>query len=136
MRFLTSFDFGQGFYTTTLLRPAITWAHTRAAVVGGVPGYARFVVDRNALSEQDTLSFLRGSFDAEDLWSLVFYCRGGNPGHNRGEKVFHDVVIGPVAAFWRQRLAIQDVDQISFHTDRAVYLLNTLPASKKGFFQC
>jgi hypothetical protein len=67
---------------------------------------------------------VRGSFDADDYWSLVFHCRSGNPGHRRGGPVpFYDVVVGPVAAFWQQRLAIQDVDQVSFHTQPAIDLL-------------
>jgi NhaP-type Na+/H+ and K+/H+ antiporter len=32
-------------------------------------------------------------------------------------------VVGPVAAFWDQRLAIQDTDQVSFHTDDAIKLI-------------
>lgn len=117
-------DFGQGFYTTTLERQAITWAYTRAALVGGTPAYIRFRVSRDALSELETLFFVRGSFDAEDFWSFVFYCRTGNPGHQHGGGLsFYDVVVGPVAAFWQQRLAIQDVDQVSFHTENAIDLL-------------
>src|ERR1700738_4556957 len=110
-------DFGKGFYTTTLKRQAITWAYARAALVGGLAGYIEFAVDRDALSEQDTLAFVRGSFDAEDFWSLVFYCRHGKPGHvHREDPYCYDVVYGPVSAFWQQRLAIQDVDQVRFTT--------------------
>jgi hypothetical protein len=36
-------------------------------------------------------------------------------------------VVGPVAAFWDQRLAIQDTDQVSFHTDDAIKLIGEHP---------
>jgi hypothetical protein len=118
-------DFGQGFYTTTLQRQAITWAYTRAAIVGDKPAYLSYRVNRDALSSLETLFFVRGSFDADDYWSLVFHCRTGKPGHRPGGPVsFYDVVVGPVAAFWQQRLAIQDVDQVSFHTQPAIGLLS------------
>ena len=48
-------DFGQGFYTTTLQRQAITWAYTRAAIVGGSPAYLSYRVNRDALSRLETL---------------------------------------------------------------------------------
>jgi len=118
-------DFGKGFYTTTLQRQAITWAYTRAAIVGGKPAYLSYRVNRDALSGLETLFFVRGSFDADDYWSLVFHCRSGNPGHrSAGPLPFYDVVVGPFAAFWQQRLAIQDVDQVSFHTQIGIDLLS------------
>jgi hypothetical protein len=137
-------DFGKGFYTTTLLRQAITWAHNRAALLHTTPGYVKITVNRDELSKPATLAFVRGSFDAEDFWSLVFHCRHGNPGHKRplssapaisirspgeidGDKEYYDVVYGPVSAFWQQRLAIQDVDQVSFHTNNSIALLNRSP---------
>jgi hypothetical protein len=75
-----------------------------------------YEVDRDALAKQDTLAFVYGVFDAEDFWSLVFYCRTSGPGstpwnygHNRIaphdtlDGNYYDIVIGPVAAFWQQR---------------------------------
>lgn len=123
----TGTDFGPGFYTTTLERQAKTWAHqlairrkgTRAAVVA-------IEVDRDALASLDTLTFVRGDFDAEDFWSLVVHCRGGAVNHARvGGRSHYDAVIGPVASFWRQRLLIQGVDQVSFHTAAAERVLNS-----------
>ena len=119
-------DFGPGFYTTTLERQAMTWAYqlamrrpgARAAVVA-------FDVDRDALAGLDTLAFVRGDFYAEDFWSLVVHCRSGAHHHHRLRAPHrYDVVVGPVASFWQQRLIIADVDQMSFHTAGAQSVLN------------
>jgi hypothetical protein len=126
-------DFGRGFYTTTLWTQAVTWAYDRVAVSGGTPAVVGFEVSRDQLAELDTLSFVRGDFNAEDFWSLVFHCRTGKAGHRRPQKTWYDVVYGPVAAFWKQRLAIYGVDQTSFHTKKAVKILD---GSKKVVIPC
>lgn len=126
-------DFGRGFYTTTLWTQAVTWAYGRVAITGGQPAVVWFEVSRDKLASLDTLSFVRGDFSAEDFWSLVFHCRTGKSGHRRPQKTWYDVVYGPVAAFWKQRLAIHDVDQISFHTEIAVNVLNN---GNKGVIPC
>lgn len=127
----TDVDFGVGFYTTTLLRQAEAWAWVKvAAPPTGVPphpGVVEFTVSRDDLAPLDCLWFVRGEFDAEDFWSLVFHCRGGGAAHGRPASTkngWYDVVVGPVAAFWRQRVASQGYDQVSFHTKDAVRVLN------------
>lgn len=122
----TGTDFGPGFYTTTSERQARSWAWQLAAQAG--PGRRGGVVtltaDRGVLARCETLLFVRGDYDAEDFWSFVFHCRGGSPDHGRGgKKPMYDVVCGPVAAFWTQRLAIADADQISFHTSTVKRIL-------------
>ena len=85
----------------------------------------RFDVDRDSLAALQCVWFVRGSFDADDFWSLVFHCRAGEGHHARAtNQGWYDVAIGPVAASWRQRLTIYDADQVSFHTGRAATLLN------------
>jgi hypothetical protein len=118
-------DFGKGFYTTTVERQARAWAWQSSQRSGGaLPAVIRFDVDRDSLAALQCLWFVRGGFDAEDFWSLIFHCRTGGSKYSRGtNQGWYDVVIGPVAASWRQRLAIYDADQISFHTDSAVNLL-------------
>ena len=37
---------------------------------------------------------------------------------------YYDLVYGPVAAFWNQRMSIADADQLSFHTAAAEAVLN------------
>ena len=119
-------DFGRGFYTTTLLRQAESWARQLSQQHSGTkPAVIGFDVDRDHLAARESLWFVRGSFNADDFWSLVFHCRKGRKKHARKtNQGWYDVVIGPVAAFWRQRLIIGDVDQVSFHTNRAAKLLD------------
>jgi Protein of unknown function (DUF3990) len=125
-------DFGRGFYTTTLERQARAWAWALSLrSPGTAPAVIQFTVDRNRLSRLDTLWFVRGGFDADDFWSLVHHCRITGGDHRRALPVrykkpvqWYDVVVGPVAAFWEQRTAIFDSDQASFHTEKAIQLLN------------
>jgi len=74
----------------------------------------------------DSLSFVRGDDDSDDFWSLVSYCRGGGPGHARavsnGE---YDVVYGLVTRAGVKRV-YKEYDQVSFHTERSISLLNSL----------
>jgi len=119
-------DFGKGFYTTTVERQARAWAwQLSQRSRGTLPAVIRFDVNRDSVAALQCLGFVRGSFDADDFWSLIFHCRTGRSKHSRGtNQGWYDVVIGPVAASWRQRLTIYDADQISFHTDPAANLLN------------
>lgn len=122
-------DFGPGFYTTTLLPQAHTWAAQIAATVPGAsPAVVEFVISRASLAGLETVAFARGDFHAEDFWSLIHHCRKGAPDHGRrGGKPSYDAVYGPVAAFWNQRMIIADADQISFHTADAESVLNASP---------
>jgi hypothetical protein len=122
-----STDLGQGFYTTTLLRQAWSWAWQLSQRQGGQPAVVWFQVDRDALADLDSIWFVRGNFDADDFWSLVWHCRRGSPNH--GRPGWYDVAIGPVASSWRQRQTIYDADQVSFHTQKAADLLDN---SRKG----
>ena len=119
-------DFGRGFYTTTVERQAQAWAwQLSQRSPGTLPATMRFEVDRDHLTDLQCLWFVRGSFDADAFWSFVFHCRTGVGNHARAtHQGWYDVVIGPVAASWRQRLTIYDADQVSFHTVRAAHLLN------------
>jgi len=122
----THTDFGPGFYTTTLLRQAHTWAaQIAASKLGAKPAVIEIVVEREALATLETLAFARGDFHADDFWSLVHHCRKGATGHGRkSPNAYYDLVYGPVAAFWNQRMTIADADQISFHTTKAEAILN------------
>jgi len=136
----TSLDFGQGFYTTTLLTQAQSWAWmtsqgSKLKGAGANPIVLRFLVDRDALASLESAWFVRGAVDADDFWSLVTHCRSGGADHRRVVPVSHsrpgwyDVLVGPVAASWRQRLCFSDGDQISFHTQPGA---DVLDASPKG----
>jgi hypothetical protein len=123
-------DFGLGFYTTTVERQARAWAwqiaRRRSRISHGhAPVLIRFDVQRDALARLDGLWFVRGSFDAEDYWSLVQHCRTtGGPHGRQSNDGWYDVVVGPIAASWAQRLTMFDVDQISFHTPAAAAVLD------------
>lgn len=118
-------DFGTGFYTSTIDRQALSWAwQLSGRHSGALPAVIRFDVDRDALAALDSVWFVRGGFDADDFWSLVFRCRQGAD-HGRGVNGgWYDVAVGPVTASWRQRSALADADQISFHTARAAAILD------------
>ncbi len=133
-------DFGRGFYTTTVCQQAVTWAYqtsSRAQSLYGKvnPAVLELTIDRNLLAGLRTLFFVRGHFDAEDYWSIVWHCRNPaqpQPRDHRfhGQPVtstppnMYDVALGPISAFWKQRIATYDGDQVSFHTDAAENVLN------------
>jgi hypothetical protein len=126
----TNADFGRGFYTTTALRQAHSWAWELSRRLSRkhttpLPIVIAFEVDRDKLAALDTLCFVRGGFEADDFWSLVHHCRNHGSNHRRLiNQGWYDVVVGPIAVSWRQRLTIHDADQISFHTPRAAAVLN------------
>jgi hypothetical protein len=124
----THTDFGPGFYTTTLERQAQSWAYQLAQQRSGEAAAVVAVdVDRDELAWLDTLAFVRGDFDSEDFWSFVVHCRSGAKDHGRAgdPRGLYDLVIGPVASFWQQRVTIDGADQVSFHTSAAERVLNS-----------
>lgn len=142
-------DFGRGFYTTTLKRQAQHWAWTRfydpkfAHTTAYQPVVLQFTVDRYELAKLDVLSFQLGDYGHKDFWSLVQHCRQSNAPtdplphtlydhsgpHAENGGNWYDIVCGPVSAFWKQRSAMHDADQVSFHTTAAAQLLNRLISS-------
>lgn len=148
-RCVVNTDFGRGFYTTTLERQARHWAWIRfyswrsknPTATGNQPVTLRFRVRRysmvrsksplnRGLDSLTSLTFVRGDYQNEDYWSLVQHCRQSTTDlvhdHKRSPSGWYDLVSGPVAAFWEQRVAMNDSDQFSFHTEAAVRLLNAL----------
>jgi hypothetical protein len=123
----SSTDFGPGFYATTLLRQAHTWAAQLASSKPGTaPAVIEVTVSRNRMAGLETLAFVRCDFDADDYWSFVHYCRKGAVDHGRPDPHrFYDLVYGPVAAFWKQRMSVSDADQLSFHTTASQLVLNS-----------
>jgi hypothetical protein len=134
-------DFGRGFYTTTVEYQARQWAWNRyydpavKRLPMNQPVVLTFRVDRHRLAKLSFISFVLADPYKDDYWSLVQHCRQSTPGsindhrgpeHEPDGTHWYDVACGPVAAFWRQKFAMQDADQFSFHTTRAVGLLNRL----------
>ncbi|HKB05204.1 MAG TPA: DUF3990 domain-containing protein [Gemmataceae bacterium] len=139
-----STDFGRGFYTSTVRRQARHWAWKRyrdslaAKRTADRPVVVRFRVPLDGLARLDPLHFVLGDYDEERFWSFVHHCRAstrtavrthGHPGRKPPDD-WYDVVSGPVAAFWEQRVAMLGSDQFSFHTARAARLLNRVVRSK------
>jgi hypothetical protein len=114
-------EFGQGFYTTTSEHQARQWANAKyvsnPARVNAL--LLRFEVDRNWLAAMETLFFVRPT---GDFWDLVDDCHLGFRPHQRPppNNPPFDVVCGPVS-LWPRVHIIQDCDQVSFHTQRAVH---------------
>jgi hypothetical protein len=142
-------DFGKGFYTTTVERQARQWAWGRfykwrllhPTGTANQPVILRFRVRRytlpavkttldKGLDELTSLAFVLGDYHYEDYWSLVQHCRQSTTtainDHRHPAGGWYDLVSGPVAAFWEQRVAMDDADQFSFHTEKAIELLNAL----------
>lgn len=137
-------DFGRGFYTTTLEKQARQWAWLQhfaspAGVRrrrGNQPMVIWFRVPWARLAALQSLALSVSDQSYDPYWSLVFHCRssplaGAPHDHCRidlaGKIVgWYDLVSGPVAAMWRQRVAMPDTDQYSFHTTAAVTVLNDL----------
>ena len=139
-------DFGQGFYLTSLRRQARHWAWFRFYGLtpreqgGNTAQLLKFRVSRDAFRDLKTLSFVLGDYNNLDFWSLVHHCRVSPPAGSAGQSHhrypgavaspdwWYDVVVGPVSAFWAQRVSMNDSDQFSFHTPNAVAVLDQLIA--------
>lgn len=134
-------DFGRGFYTSTVEYQARMWAWKRfyhpavKLIRPNQPVVLKFHVDRHQLANFQFISFVLADPGKDDFWSLVQHCRQSAAGaihDHRGPVVladgtnWYDVACGPVSAFWRQKFAMQDADQFSFHTLAGVGLLNAL----------
>lgn len=118
-------DFGRGFYTTTNLSQARSWARTVSLFHGTPAVVIGFRVDRNILATLDGLSFVRANPSALDYWSLVRHCRAAATNRPNHPRRWYDVVVGPVALAWGDRLEVHsDFDQFSFHTPAGEAVLN------------
>jgi hypothetical protein len=135
-----STDFGRGFYTTTVKRQARSWAWKRYLDLSprkrkrDVPVVLRFRIRLERLARLESLFFVLGDYDQDRFWSLVHHCRQStlssvnthcHPGRKRPDD-WYDVVSGPIAAFWPQRVAMVGSDQMSFHTVAGAQMLSDL----------
>jgi len=130
-----SSDFGHGFYMTSSVHQARKWAVTlsKSRFPGTQPAVLYFIVSRDDLSHLDSLWFVLGLPSADDHWSLVTHFRGRPRGvdHCRGGVFpWYDVVAGPVSRDWVNRVIVPGADQVSFHTHRAIAILDA--ARDKG----
>jgi len=130
------------------------WQKDHPGDSGNQPVVLRFRVRRyslptpkndldRSLAELESLAFVLGDYNYEDFWSLVQHCRQSIPGdktkgikevvydHMKSPGGWYQLVSGPVAAFWQQRVVMDDADQFSFHAD-GIDLLNARLAAGKG----
>jgi hypothetical protein len=118
-----SSDFGRGFYTTTNLVQAQSFASRRARHRQKNAAVVKFVVSRDELFRLESLWFVRAASDTEDFWNLVRACVEGGES-NRGATGWYDLVVGPVSGGYRNRRVWENYDQISFHTPKAFLVLD------------
>jgi hypothetical protein len=131
-------EFGQGFYTTTWLHQAKSWANLTARKVASKTRgrrtpravVLRFEVSRDELAGLDALVF---TSENAGFWPFVSYSRSGSAPHGRTNSAQpeYDVVYGPVS-IWPQRLIIKDADQASFHTTKAIGIIPMLVVIASG----
>ena len=121
-------DFGRGFYLTTVLRQAESWAdmkfkrHTKSRKAA-CSAILRFEVGRDQLAPLLSLCFVtEGTGPNSDYWDFVHHCREGASTHLLQGDRNYDVVFGPVS-LGRQQFVIKDADQVSFHTEAALKIL-------------
>jgi len=134
-------DFGRGFYTTTLEHQARQWAWLQHYSVplrergksGNQPVAMWFRVEWLDIAKLQSLALSISDHTYDPYWSLVFHCRSSPPAgpandHCRAgaSSPWYDMISGPVAAMWRQRVAMPDTDQYSFHTADGVSVFNHL----------
>jgi Protein of unknown function (DUF3990) len=131
-------DFGRGFYTSTVKQQARHWAWRRWELSQQQqlrrvsPVVVRFRVPLHRLASLNSLHFVQGGYDSDRFWSFVHHCRQSTrsyvQSHAHPTRIppndWYDVVWGPVAAFWTQRVAMAGADQISFHTAAGATVLN------------
>lgn len=116
-------DFGRGFYLTTVLNQAESWANQkfRQRKHAACATVLRFEVDRNQLAPLLILCFVTDRA-GPDYWDFVQHCRNGTATHLLEGNKNYDVVFGPVS-LGRQQFVIKDADQVSFHTEAGLTIL-------------
>jgi hypothetical protein len=118
------------------------WQKQNVRATGNQAVVLRFRVRRYSLAKKRLAAFERGidgllgmtfalgDYANEDYWSLVQHCRQSTTvrlhDHGRPPKRWYDIVAGPVSAFWTQRVAMADADQVSFHTKAGIRILDAL----------
>lgn len=133
-------DFGLGFYTTTDLGQASSWARIKHANLAPDdrlalrPSVIQFRVPLDQLAKLECLTFIRGDVGHNAYWSFVRHCRGSthvaprthlHPTREAPDD-WYDLVCGPIAAVWPPmgRCAYMDSDQFSFHTVAGIAILH------------
>jgi Protein of unknown function (DUF3990) len=142
-------DFGVGFYASTNRHQAENWANTRVRRITrrsrpATAAIVEFEVDRNLLAACTALCFVTEGWKPNspivnsDYWQFISYCRGGGGNHLLQPGPNYDVVWGPVSLY-PQILTINNCDQISFHSNKAILATSVIgvisaPPGSGGLF--
>jgi hypothetical protein len=134
----TRTEFGRGFYVTSSLEQAKSWANLQAkriAIRKRKTTHPRAVVlgvslNRDRLATLEALVFTNENCG---FWPFVEYCRAGHPPHGRRNavQVRYDIVYGPLS-IWPQHFVLKDCDQVSFHSAKALSIIPALDLMTKG----
>lgn len=127
-------DFGRGFYTTRIHDQAMRFAafkyrdalldyQTKGTLDPQSAAVVEFTIHLDALAALDTLAFVQPT---PDWRSFVAYCRRTGGSHKPNNNYYH-VVYGPVNS---SKGMIPHHEQVSFHDDYAVSLLNVTHVDK------
>ena len=112
-------DFGRGFYTTTHLAQAWSWAKKRCGLspskAGLRPAVLQFDLERKQLGVPPNLFFTHEDDARTSFWSFVTYCRRQGGSHIPSSATNYATVLGPVS-LWPQKFVVKDCDQVSFHS--------------------
>jgi hypothetical protein len=110
-------DFGHGFYVTSSLKFAQSWADQKVVRSTARAAVLTFRLDRDLAAElDDHLTFVLAS---DEFFDFVSYNRGGGTNHARSAGTPYDLVYGPISAY-PFRLVYVDCDQICFLNQRAL----------------
>jgi Protein of unknown function (DUF3990) len=128
-------DFGRGFYTTRIRQQAHRFAQIayrnalfdyqqgKSSVDPVAAAIVEFQINLDALAALESLAFVQAT---EDWRNFTTYCRNTGGFHRSNSKNYH-VVYGPVRSI---RGAIRGYEQISFHDDYGISLLNVIGVDK------
>lgn len=120
-----SLDFGAGFYVTTRQTRAVEWALVAADRLGEPPAVLCWEVGCDAFASAPKLAFAEAGRSADAFWDFVRFNRRVRQAHRKPPLGYFDIVIGPASQDHRSKIAIRDMDQVSFHTESGLALLNS-----------
>jgi hypothetical protein len=118
-------DFGAGFYVTTREARAVVWARTIACKRGELPAMVCWTHAYDAFQALPKLAFADAGHSAGEFWEFVRLNRTLGGPHRSPPEGWFDVVLGPASSRYDQRLAVEDLDQLSFHTDAGLEWLSS-----------
>lgn len=124
-----SLDFGRGFYATTRQRQATDWALRAASKTRTHPALISWRVRYDDFDHWPKIVFADAGKSSHDFWRFVELNRTLEQPHRSKPLGYFDIVAGPASKNYVARNGVEDMDQISFHTDAAITLLMGLTST-------